>query len=151
MLVHDLTEAQCHEILSRARLARLACSRGDQPYVVPVSFSYDARSNCLYCFSAVGKKIEWMRENPKVCAEIEDIQDRTHWSTVVVVGRYDEIGDAPEDRATRDRVLQLFQERAGQWWLPGAAKPHGTEPQAVVVYRIHIDRVTGRSADHTTG
>jgi nitroimidazol reductase NimA-like FMN-containing flavoprotein (pyridoxamine 5'-phosphate oxidase superfamily) len=96
MLIHELTEADCHDILSRTRLARLACSRADQPYVVPVSFSYDPRSNCLYCFSAVGKKIEWMRENPKVCAEIEDIQDRTHWSTVVVVGRYDESATAPK-------------------------------------------------------
>jgi len=76
MLVHPLTSEQCHDVLSRAHLARLACSRADQPYVVPVSFAYDSDSQCLFSFSAVGKKIEWMRENPKVCLEIDDVEDQ---------------------------------------------------------------------------
>jgi len=143
MVIHELSAADCADVLSRTNLARLACCRMNQPYVVPVSFAYDPRQACLFSFSAVGRKVEWMRENPNVCLEIEDVEDRFHWTTVVVYGRYDELGDAPEHREIRQRALHLFNDRS-RWWLPGAAKPGGTDHHGVVVYRIYIDRMTGR-------
>jgi hypothetical protein len=143
MLVHELGPSQCREVLSRTHVARLACTHGDQPYVVPVSFSYDAESNCVFSFSTVGKKVRWMRANPKVCLEIEEIEDRFHWITVVVFGRYAEIDDSPEHHETRHRALHLFQQRH-EWWLPGGAKVGDRENHAIVVYRIHIDSMTGR-------
>jgi nitroimidazol reductase NimA-like FMN-containing flavoprotein (pyridoxamine 5'-phosphate oxidase superfamily) len=146
MLIHELLPAECREVLSRATLARLACSRADQPYVVPISFAYDRDSESLVSFSTVGKKIDWMRANPKVCAEIEDVTDRFHWTTVVVVGRYEEITSSAEHRHVRHRALQLF-ERLDEWWLPGAAKVGARENPAVVIYQIHIEAISGRRAD----
>jgi nitroimidazol reductase NimA-like FMN-containing flavoprotein (pyridoxamine 5'-phosphate oxidase superfamily) len=143
MVIHELSPADCANVLSRANLARLACCRMNQPYVVPVSFAYDPRQACLFSFSAIGKKIEWMRENPSVCLEVDDVDDRFNWTTIVVFGRFDEIADSAEDRELRLRALHLFTERS-QWWLPGAAKPGGSDHSGVVLYRIHIDRMTGR-------
>jgi nitroimidazol reductase NimA-like FMN-containing flavoprotein (pyridoxamine 5'-phosphate oxidase superfamily) len=145
MQIHELSTAECHEILGRASLARLACARDDQPYVVPISFAFDAASNCLFGFSAVGRKVEWMRTNPLVSVEIEDVADRFHWTTIVIAGRYEEITDAPEQGGLRQRALELFAPRR-EWWLPGAARLGPHEHHAVVVYRIHIDTVTGRRA-----
>jgi nitroimidazol reductase NimA-like FMN-containing flavoprotein (pyridoxamine 5'-phosphate oxidase superfamily) len=145
MLVHELTPVECRDILSRTHLARLACSRAGQPYVVPISFTYDAYMNCLFSFSAVGRKVQWMRENPKVCLEVEEVDDRFHWTTVVVFGRYDEIDDSPERQHARHRALHLFQQQS-EWWLPGGANVAGHEPHAIVVYRIQIESVTGRRA-----
>jgi hypothetical protein len=84
-----------------------------------------------------------MRQNPSVCLEIEDVDDRFHWTTVLVFGRYEEIGDGPEDKEVRQRALHLFNDRS-RWWLPGAAKPGSAAHQGVVIYRIQIDRLTGR-------
>jgi nitroimidazol reductase NimA-like FMN-containing flavoprotein (pyridoxamine 5'-phosphate oxidase superfamily) len=44
-------------------------------------------NHCLYAFSTIGQKVECMRENPKVCLEIEEIADKNHWTTVLVIGR----------------------------------------------------------------
>ena len=143
MIIHELTPPECADVLSRANLARLACCRMNQPYVVPISFAYDPRQACLFSFSAVGRKVEWMRENPSVCLEIEDVDDRFHWTTVVVFGRYEEISDKPENSEVRQRALHLFNERS-RWWLPGAVKPAGADHPGVVIYRIQIDRLTGR-------
>ncbi len=145
MLIHDLTPADCHDVLSRVSLARLACSRGDQPYVVPISFAYDRESNCLYGFSTIGKKIEWMRENPKVCVELEDVTDRFHWTTIVIDGRYDELREGIEGQDARQRAVDLFGQHA-EWWLPGAAKAGPREHPNVVIFRINIDTMTGRRA-----
>jgi uncharacterized protein len=143
MLIHQLTPAECRDVLSLASIARLACSHADQPYIVPISFAFDPGSDALFGFSAIGKKIEWMRMNPKVCLEVEDITDRFHWQTVVVLGRYEEISDAPERAEERERMLNLLGSRA-EWWLPGAARVEAREHHAVVMYRIHIDSISGR-------
>jgi nitroimidazol reductase NimA-like FMN-containing flavoprotein (pyridoxamine 5'-phosphate oxidase superfamily) len=145
MLIHELTSDQCREVLDRAELGRLACSRFDQPYVVPIHFSFDPANDCIYAFSTVGQKVQWMRENPKVCLEVEEIDDNHSWTTVVVFGGYEEIHQSAAESAARRRAEQLFSARQ-RWWLPAAAKVQGREHHEVVVCRIRIDRLTGRRA-----
>ena len=108
-------------------------------------FSFDPERNCLYSFSAVGQKIHWMRENPRVCIEVDDIVDKDHWSTVVIFGGYEELTDSPADTEARQRAQVLFEERS-EWWFPAAGRTEAGAPSAVVIYRIRIDRLTGRSA-----
>ena len=145
MLIRELSTDDCRELLKRTTLGHLGCARAGQPYVVPIQFSFDADRNCLYGFSAVGQKIAWMRESPHVCVEMADITDKNRWTTVLVFGRFEEIQDSPEHATTRARVWSLFQERR-EWWLPAAAKLGSHESSAAVIYQIHIDRLTGRSA-----
>ena len=145
MLVHELSAAECEELLARSDFGRLACAHEDQPYVVPVHFSFDAEQRCLYAFSASGQKIEWMRRNPKVCVEVEDIRDKDHWTTVLVFGRYEELTDSPAHRGARATAQELFEKRP-EWWYPAAARVGGRESQAVVIYQICIGRVSGRRA-----
>jgi uncharacterized protein len=145
MVIHELTPAECTAVLNRAQLCRLACARHDQPYVVPIHFSFDADRQCIYSFSTIGQKIQWMRENPKVCLELDDIADKDHWTTVVVVGRYEEIHQSPDEAGARRRAEELFQQRP-EWWLPAAARTPLREHPDVVIYRIAIERVSGRRA-----
>ena len=145
MLIHELTPDECAELLSRTHLGRLGCSRFNQPYIVPIHFSFDREDNYIYAFSMLGQKIEWMRKNPRVCLEVEEITDKDHWTTVLAVGRYKEIRQTPADDDARRRAEQLFQQRR-EWWLPGAARTSAGEREQVVLYRIEVDRVTGRRA-----
>jgi uncharacterized protein len=137
MLSHGLTEDECRDILKRTNLARLACSRHDQPYIVPIHFDFDGGS--FYSFSTLGQKIDWMRANPKVCVEVDDGNR---------LGRYQELTDASADRALRNRARELFEKRR-EWWLPAAGKLASGEHPISVVYRIRIDRRSGRRAART--
>lgn len=145
MIVHEMNRAACAEILERSDLGRLACAHENQPYIVPIHFSFDSARMCLYAFSTVGQKIDWMRQNPKVCVEVEDVTDKDHWTTVVAFGRYEEMDDSPADKAARGAAQALFAARP-EWWLPAAAKVGPREHHAVLIYRIQIDRMTGRRA-----
>ncbi len=146
MLIHELTPQQCRDLLARTSLGRLACARANQPYIVPILFHFDVEANYLYSFSTLGQKIDWMRGNPKVCVEVDEIVDQFHWTTVVVFGRFEEIPDSTKESHARRRAHELFQQHP-QWWLPGAAKlASGEEHDIPVVYRIHIERMTGRGA-----
>jgi len=150
MIVHDLSPAECAEFLKQSDLGRLACTHEGQPYIVPIHFSFDPDRKCLYSFSTVGQKIAWMRENPKVCVEVDDIADKDHWTTVLAFGRYEEMDESPADKAARQTAQELFQQRP-EWWFPAAAKRGAREHHAMVIYRVQIDRLTGRRASRGSG
>jgi uncharacterized protein len=144
MRVHELTRAECEEVLARARVGRLACSVDDQPYIVPVQVYFDSGS--LFGFGTVGQRVEWMRENPLVCLEVEEIVDVRHWTTVLVFGAYEELSKtstAPEQQEARRQAEALFGQRPS-FWAPATAKRPSGEPFSPVLYRINITRMTGR-------
>jgi nitroimidazol reductase NimA-like FMN-containing flavoprotein (pyridoxamine 5'-phosphate oxidase superfamily) len=144
VIVYDLTDAECEDILARASIARLGCAEGDQPYIVPISYSYDRAARAVYAFSTLGRKIVSMRWNPKVCVAVDEIVDAQHWTSVVAFGRYEEIGHTAEHGAARERAHALFEQRPG-WWLPATARPADGDDRAVpVLYRIRIERISGR-------
>jgi nitroimidazol reductase NimA-like FMN-containing flavoprotein (pyridoxamine 5'-phosphate oxidase superfamily) len=80
-----------------------------------------------------------------VCLEVEEIRDKDHWATVLAIGRYEEIHQNPEEAEGRRRAERLFVQRR-EWWLPAAARVEGREHPDLVVYRIQVDRLTGRRA-----
>jgi uncharacterized protein len=141
MQVRDLTETECQEVLQRLNLGRIACAKDNQPYVVPAYFYLDGRY--LYSFGTLGQKIEWMRANPRVCVEVDETIDVSHWTTVLAYGYYEELPDTPEHSEARQRALALFQTRRA-WWTPAAAKRGAREHHVPIVYRISITRLTGR-------
>lgn len=154
MLIHEMTPEECREALMHADFGRLACARDGQPYVVPVYFAYDAQHDReyqgrhLYLFSPLGQKIEWMRLNPLVCVEIDDVKSYNQWQSVVILGRYEELTDTPECQCARVRALELLQKRA-TWWKPGSVSVlHRGESKSFtpVIYRIHINHMTGHRA-----
>ena len=139
MFVRELTWDKCMERLPQARLARLACTSENQPYVVPVYLVYQAPF--LYGFMTLGQKVEWMRSNPRVCVELDDVKSFDHWTSVIIVGRYEELTDSPEWGQERLRAYALLQKNV-EWWarrrrrrpprlglaFPGDLLPHSHRP-----------------------
>jgi nitroimidazol reductase NimA-like FMN-containing flavoprotein (pyridoxamine 5'-phosphate oxidase superfamily) len=144
MRIEELTGPECLTILEHTNLARLACSRDDQPYIVPIYVDFDGHA--LYSFSMHGQKIEWMRLNPSVCVEVDNIVDQYEWTTVVVFGRYEELKETPEYETLRDRAAQLFRHRP-EWWFPAVGRvSHEPSRYGPVVFRIRVTSMHGRRA-----
>ena len=143
MLIRELTTPECHDVLRRASIARLGCARANQPYVVPVHVYFDG--NDLYSFATMGQKIAWMRENPRVCIQADEIVDRTAWATVIAFGAYEELLHMPSHEAARERAKELFH-RTPEWWQPAASNPQNALRMAMI-YRIRLESLTGRLAE----
>lgn len=144
MIVKELDRDECAAVLSASRLARLACSRDGQPYVVPIHYAY--ADDYLYSFSMPGRKIDWMRENPMVCVQIDDLGSSRNWRSVVVYGLYEELPDRIGSKRERDHAWSLLEKHAN-WWEPGGLKPV-PQPMATasthLFYRIRITSMSGR-------
>jgi len=143
MVIQEMTERECRAMLTRPEVARLACARNNQPYVVPIHVDLDGEF--LYCYATLGQKIDWMRQNPLVCVEIDELDPQGQWSSVVAFGHYEELPHTPEYEDPRRIAEGLFQTRP-MWWEPAAVPLAGHEQRTPIVFRIRISRVTGRRA-----
>jgi nitroimidazol reductase NimA-like FMN-containing flavoprotein (pyridoxamine 5'-phosphate oxidase superfamily) len=141
-MVIEMSEQECREMLARSSLGRLGCSRNDQPYVVPINFGYEA--DYFYVLSTVGQKIEWMRENPKVCVEVDEIGKQAEWMSVVVNGTYQELPESQygEERARARKLL----EKRTMWWHNALGERQLRSESELIettFFRIRAESVTG--------
>jgi uncharacterized protein len=145
MRIVALPQQECSELLQRVDIGRLACSLNDQPYVVPVAFSYVP--DFLYVFSTLGKKIEWMRRNPKVCVLVDEVGSRSNWSSVIVTGTYLELSE-PQYSAEREHARELLAQSAQWWRTPLAERREKVNDISIepVFFRIDINSISGLRA-----
>jgi uncharacterized protein len=146
MQISEMSSDDCSSLIARLGFGRLACSFRNQPYVVPFYFAYEPGR--LYGFTTVGQKVEWMRSNPLVCVEVDEVLSHFHWSSVVILGRYEELPDTPECNHARNQA-QVQLERRSLWWQTAYAASlarGGTPTPNPLFYCIHINQVTGRRA-----
>jgi uncharacterized protein len=146
MFIHEMTESECRVALDRAAVGRLACAKDNQPYVVPIYFALD--KDHLYAFATMGQKIEWMRQNPRVCLEVDQRTAHDRWESVVVFGEYEELPALPQKEAARVRAYELLQ-RHPMWWEPASVATDQRDIRnslTPILYRINITRMTGHRA-----
>ncbi|QAA77214.1 MAG: hypothetical protein BIP78_1448 [Candidatus Bipolaricaulis sibiricus] len=136
-------------VLRRSRYMAVAMCRGGEAYVVTLSHGYSQAENALYFHCARdGLKLEFLRENPCVCATaVEDLGYResecTHaYRSVVVRGTMHLVTD-PCDLAHGLRVLLAHHEPD-----PDAAErkllPNSASYDRVAVLRLDIAGMTGK-------
>ena len=87
--VEDMSANEMHALLQREGFGHLGCARDGRPYVVPMHYAYDGKE--LYFFTTQGMKTQYIDTNPQVCFQVEEITGRTHWRSVMVIGRATEI------------------------------------------------------------
>jgi uncharacterized protein len=136
----ELSLREIDDFLRSQRIARLGCHAGGVTYVVPLIYAYD--DGAVVAVTTEGRKTAMLRDNPRVCVEVDDYDaDGTgSWRSVIAQGTYEELaGDAIEP------ALGLLRERfaraAGR-----AAEPRRLGPN-VVVLRIGIDELSGRAVE----
>ena len=142
MRIIAISQQECSELLKRVSIGRLACSLDNQPYVVPVAFAYEPGR--IHIFSTVGKKIKWMRQNPKVCLQADEIGSRSNWSSVIVTGTYSELSEM-QYPSQREHAMEKLAEYSEWWKTPLAERREKTSDLAIetVFFRIDITSMSG--------
>lgn len=145
MVIGEMTEKECRDVLARSSIGRLGCSQDNQPYVVPIYLAYE--SDYFYLLSTLGQKIEWMRANPKVCVQIDETANESEWLSVVANGLYEELRE-PQYTDARAHARKLLEKRHRWWQNPLAERQlkTGDDLIAPIFFRIHINSMTGLRA-----
>lgn len=141
-----LTEFQIETLLTSQVVGRLGCGRGDQLYVVPVLFAF--HKPYIYSHTREGTKVALMREQPKVCLEVDQIDNLANWRSVILWGQFEELtGNGAEEglQILKNRLYPLTTSSYSQSLLDLQAKDVAHVGQrAEVIYRIKIEQQSGR-------
>ncbi|MBD0329351.1 MAG: pyridoxamine 5'-phosphate oxidase family protein [Thermoleophilia bacterium] len=138
-MIAELARPEIDDLLRAQVVARLGCHAGGETYVVPVFYAYDGEA--LYVATREGRKVDMLRENPAVVAEVDEYDDDTgSWRSAIVRGRYEELGGADAERGLallREAFARRRPGREPRRPPPGQAPP--------VVFRVVVDEATGRA------
>ena len=146
MIITRMRSKECREFLARVGFGRLGCSLNNRPYIVPLYFVFEAGR--LYCFSTLGQKVEYMRRNPLVCVQTDEIRSHDNWVSVVVLGKYVEIPNTRQYAKGREHARSVLIKRA-LWWQSGYTATQTRrqpKPAVPVYYCIQVEHMTGMRA-----
>jgi uncharacterized protein len=146
-----MSRPEIEEFLAWERTGRLGCVSADgAPYVVPLSFVYQAGAVYYHWFSEEGRKVRNLAASPRVCFEADwASRDHLRYRSVIADGRIAELLDVAE----KGRILDLLAERFPEY-ATGAGhadevrdiidKGQAAMAEAVRIYRIGIEVMTGK-------
>lgn len=135
-MLGDLTDQEIDALLRRQRIGRIGSTSVGHVQITPIVYGYDGEA--IYGHSRFGRKILYMRGNPEVCFEVEEVVDPTSWRVVVLTGTFEELAELE----ARDRALRLILTQASGG--PRSAATHVERGDDLIVYRIAITARSGR-------
>jgi len=108
-----LDSMEIQQILKNGKFAVISMCRGDEPYIVTLSYGYDIENNTLFFHcSPQGLKVDFIKSNPNVCATI--IEDGGYitnecghnYRTVVFWGKMEFVQNVEEKRYGMEILLK---------------------------------------------
>lgn len=137
----DLTPEECHALLARHNVGRMALSHKDRVEIFPIHYVHD--DGWLYCRTAAGNKLEMATHNRWVAFEVDEVRALFDWQSVVIKGglyilRKD---GSEQEHALYERGLKMVRQL-----VPETMTPQDPLPERAILFRIHIDEINGRAA-----
>ncbi len=143
-------ESILEEILRQSAICRIGMIDNGLPYVLPFNYGYKDHHIFIHC-ALVGKKIDVLRANPKVCFEIEEKAEllkgakACKWSSVYrsIVG-YGTV-EIITDFELKRQGLEIIMSHNG------APELVDFEPElidAVLILKLHIDSLSGKKSSN---
>ena len=141
-----LSTQQIIDLVSNNVVGRLGCHADGRTYVVPISYAYDG--DYIYARSFEGLKLSMMRKNPKVCFQIDKMENMSDWKSVIVWGTFEELTDIKERekglKVLLSRILPNISSKTVKFTPEWPFPTNDFDRIDGIVFRIHIQEMTGR-------
>jgi nitroimidazol reductase NimA-like FMN-containing flavoprotein (pyridoxamine 5'-phosphate oxidase superfamily) len=140
-MTRTMNETETRELIAAGKVGHLGCVVQGEPYVVPINYLLEGDS--VYGHSMMGQKIEALRNHPRACLEVNDVEGDLRWRSAIVFGDFEEIHQEPE----RAQVMRKLLERYPLLTPVESVASKSLETSEVIVFRIRVDRLTGLAED----
>jgi uncharacterized protein len=131
----------CEEFLDRNWMGRIAFAAHSRVDIEPLS--YVRRGKWIFGRTSHGTKITVIDHYPWVAFEVDEVEGPFDWCCVVIHGSFYQLSPAGNafDKNTHREAVAALHELAPEAWTRSDPAPHRT-----IIFGIHIDSMTGRSA-----
>ena len=140
-MLGELDTEAIERLLETEFTGRIGCHAQGRTYAVPITYAYESGS--VYGHSMEGLKLRMMRENPRVCFEVDRVRGPADWESVIAWGDFEELKGA--------RAIEAFNLLMRHGRLPSGSDVHpsyvlrGTGPltnsedgRTILLYRITL-------------
>jgi nitroimidazol reductase NimA-like FMN-containing flavoprotein (pyridoxamine 5'-phosphate oxidase superfamily) len=136
--VTPLTRERIEEILTRNNVGRIAFSVHDRVDIEPINYVFT--HGWIYGRTSQGTKLQAISTNRWVAFEVDEVEGLFQWRSVVVHGAvYLLTPDSPPaERHSFEQGIALLRDL-----LPNTLLANDPVPHRSMVFRIHLDEVTG--------
>jgi len=137
------------DILDNGEYMSLALCRGNEPYIVTLSYGYDKENKALYCHCAKkGLKLEFIRENNRICGTV--FRDEGYiqgecgqpYRSVVFRGTAHEITDLEDKKHAMSVLLNHLENDPSI--IKTTKLDQDKRYNAFSILRIDIENITGK-------
>ena len=138
--VEEMAANEVHALLRRADYGHLGCARDNRPYVLPIHYAYQDPD--IYIFTTEGMKTEFIAANPEVCLQVEEVVDRTHWKSVIAIGKAERLTDKEEIKHAMQYITKAnptLTPALNKMWIDSWGRANN-----ITLYRIHPAIISGR-------
>jgi nitroimidazol reductase NimA-like FMN-containing flavoprotein (pyridoxamine 5'-phosphate oxidase superfamily) len=106
-----MKKAEYDQLIENEHICRIAFKGEEHPYIAPFLYVFDGQF--MYFLSTkYGKKIQYFRQNPDVCVEVESYSpDLSSFRFVVLPGRLVEVEWPEEKHPIRQMFVDLIQSK----------------------------------------
>jgi len=144
----ELNRQQIDNLLSSQVIGRIACCDQFRPYIVPISYAYDGQD--IYCQSTEGKKVQYMRDNPNICFQIDFAKDFSNWQSVVIYGKFEELTGESLEKARELMVSKIMPLMTNakihphEHWESHEHIIDDSQRIKPLMFKIKIDQISGK-------
>jgi nitroimidazol reductase NimA-like FMN-containing flavoprotein (pyridoxamine 5'-phosphate oxidase superfamily) len=138
----ELTNQESRALLSGHNAGRIAYSFHDRVDIQPIH--YVVSGNWLYGRTSHGGKLTTLAHNPWCAFEVDEVRDMFDWDSVVVKGHLELLDPEGASEDAYEEGLRLMRAL-----VSGTFTDHDPVPHRLILFRVHISEITGRSARPT--
>lgn len=138
--MNELTPEQCRQLLSETMVGHMGVLSEGEPYVSPISYVLLQGSICIR--TGPGRRIDAIREHPRVCIEVSRTEPGSGaWESVIAWGDAHLVEDDRRAQEIIAAILAKYREVMGSPLSPGSSMP-----EAAVLIEVPIEDLSGRES-----
>jgi nitroimidazol reductase NimA-like FMN-containing flavoprotein (pyridoxamine 5'-phosphate oxidase superfamily) len=143
------SQEEIDEILREGKFIVIAMCRGNEPYIVTLSYGYDRDKKCIYMHTGKqGLKNDFIQENQRVCATI--IHDKGYiqkecgheYRTIVINGKISFVEQLEEKKRAMEILLNQLED------MPDIIRERSLKNDeiynSVSILRLDTESLTGK-------
>ncbi|WP_282049792.1 pyridoxamine 5'-phosphate oxidase family protein [Maribacter aquivivus] len=144
----DISVSESTNIPRENYNGHLASIADGKPYVIPITYFFDAEDNSIISFTAEGHKIDAIRKNNFVSVVVEQIQSMVNWESALLNRTFIELeGSTAKQkshqftegikviiRRNEHKNIEFINEFTSKFYSRGNT----------IIYKINIQKITGK-------
>jgi len=141
--IDEMGKKEIYEFLQQIGYGHLGFIHEGKPYVMPMQFYL--KDEDIYLFTTLGMKTHDIEANHEICLQAEDINNPSHWRSVIISGQAELLTQQTEI----DQAMHLIKEHnptlspaLNRTWIDSWGRS-----EIIAIYRIHTTEMSGRTTD----